>query len=133
MNRLDFVEIRLNFSILAFETRYHIVCLCQKLRAVLILGGLLPLLFQIGYHRLLVLGVRHGLLEILLQLRRLILLISILDPFVGDGLLLVKDFVRDRLFVLFPLLTQFFQISCYLPHLSLEHVKVLALQLFDFA
>jgi hypothetical protein len=83
--------------------------LCNALGVLVtinVFGHLLPFLLHVGVYFLLVLNVSHSLLQFLLELLDFVSLVLVFDAFVRNLLLRFKNFLFDRLLVLFPLVTQ---------------------------
>ena len=77
------------------------------------------------------LKVDQCLLEFSLQLLDLLLLVSVLNSFVRDGLLRVRDFISDRLFILLPFFFELFQFLIYDSDFLLKNAQVLTLELLN--
>ena len=77
------------------------------------------------------LKVDQCLLEFPLQLLDLLLLVSVLNSFVRDGLLRVRDFISDRLFILLPFFFELFQFLIYDSDFLLKNAQVLTLELLN--
>ena len=121
------VQDPLDLLLLRLQVRDDLVDALQVLIAVQVLRRFLELALHVRERLFFVLDLRKGVLDLLFETLDLLLLEVVLHTLVLDLLLLLEDLLVYRLLVLFPLISEFFELFLDLSDLILKHSKILSL------